>query len=81
MELKKDTGKWGTRNIKTNTRHYKSSQKIIQILKLYDIMNGFGALYRGTLVGRIMGKDSKELRRSWIQTVYAIYNSKNNLKH
>ena len=75
LGIEKETGKWGLETLK-QIRDTTNLLKNYSDSELYDIMNGFGSLYRGTLVGRIMGKDTKELRRSWIQTVYAIYNSK-----
>ncbi len=75
LGIEKETGKWGLETLK-QIRDTTNLLKNYSDSELYDIMNGFGSLYRGTLVGRIMGKDTKELRRSWIQTVYAIYKSK-----
>ena len=79
IKIEKETSVWGLETLKQvrdNTElltGYSDSE-------LYDITGGFGALYKGTLVERLMGKSPKEVRMSWIQTVYAIYNSKNNLK-
>ena len=77
LKIEKETSAWGLETLKQvrdNTElltGYSDSE-------LYDITSGFGALYKGTLVERLMGKSPKEVRRSWIQTVYAIYNSKKN---
>jgi len=48
--------------------------------ELYDIGNGFGSLYKGIIVDEVMGKDPKEIRMTWVRTIFAIYNSKKPLK-
>lgn len=79
LKIEKETSAWGfetLKQVRDNTKlltGYSDSE-------LYDITIGFGAIYKGTLVERLMGKSPKQVRKSWIQTVYAIYNSTNNLK-
>ena len=79
LKIEKETSAWGfetLKQVRDNTElltGYSDSE-------LYDITIGFGAIYKGILVERLMGKSAKQVRKSWIQTVYAIYNSKNNLK-
>ncbi len=44
--------------------------------ELLDISRGYLALYRGILVDGIMGKNSKEIKTSWVRTIFAIYNTR-----
>lgn len=44
--------------------------------ELLDISRGYLALYRGIIVDGIMGKNSKEIKTSWVRTIFAIYNTK-----
>ncbi len=79
LKMEKETSEWGFETLK----QVRDSTELLtgySNSELKDIANGFSAIYKGTLVDRLMGKNPKDVRRSWIQTVYAIYNSKNNLK-
>ena len=75
LKIEKETGAWGVETLK-QIRDNSKLLKGYSDSELYDIMNGFSSLYKGTLVERLMGKSPKETRRAWIQTVYAIYNSR-----
>ena len=79
LKMEKETSEWGFETLK----QVRDSTELLtgySNSELKDITNGFSAIYKGILVDRLMGKNPKDVRRSWIQTVYAIYNSKNNLK-
>ena len=75
LKMEKDTGEWGVQTLK-QIRDSTNLLKGYSDSDLYDIMLGFGSLYKGILVDRIMGKKPKEMRMAWIRTVYAIYHSK-----
>ena len=44
--------------------------------ELVSIANGYLALSNGLVLDGMMGKSPKDIRMTWIQTYYAIYNSK-----
>ena len=75
LKMEKDTGKWGVLTLK-QIRDSTNFLKGYSDSDLYDIMLGFGSLYKGVLVDKIMGKNPKEMRMAWIKTIYAIYHSK-----
>ncbi len=79
LKIDKDAEVWGIQTLK-QIRDTSNLLKGYSDSKLYDIMHGFVALYKGIVVERLMGKNPKDSKKAWIQTVYAIYNSKNNLK-
>ena len=75
LKMEKDTGEWGVQTLK-QIRDSTNLLKGYSDSDLYDIMLGFGSLYKGILVDKIMGKNPKEMRMAWIRTTYAIYHSK-----
>ncbi len=75
LKMEKENGKWGVEMLK-QIRDSSNLLKGYSDSDLYDIMLGFGALYKGILVDKIMGKNPKEMRMAWIRTIYAIYHSK-----
>ncbi len=80
LKMEKETSSWGFETLK-QVRDTTELLTGYSNSELQDITNGFSAIYKGTIVDRLMGKNTKDVRRAWIQTVYAIYNSKNNLKY
>ncbi len=60
----------------------KNSRMKIGILKGYndtellELSRGLTALFRGVFLDKITGKDPKEIKNTWAQTTYIIYNSK-----
>ena len=75
LKMEKETGAWGVQTLK----QIRDTSNLLQGYSdsdLYDIMLGFGSLYKGILVDKIMGKTPKEMRMAWIKTVYAIYHSR-----
>ena len=79
LKIDKDAETWGIQTLK-QIRDTSNLLKGYSDSELYNIMHGFAALYKGIIVERLMGKNPEESKKAWIQTVYAIYNSKNNLK-
>ena len=75
LKIDKDAETWGIQTLK-QIRDTSNLLKGYSDLELYDIMHGFSALYKGIIVERLMGKNPKESKKAWVQTVYAIYNSK-----
>ena len=75
LKMEKETSAWGVETLK-QVRDTSNLLKGYSDSELYDIMNGFGAIYKGILVERLMGKNTKEIRMAWIRTIYAIYHSK-----
>ena len=75
LKIDKDAEVWGMQTLK-QIRDTSNLLKGYSDANLYDIMHGFTALYKGIIVERLMGKNPKDTKKAWIQTVYAIYNSK-----
>ena len=75
LKMERETGVWGVETLK-QIRNNTNLLKGYSDSDLYDIMLGFGSLYKGILVDRIMGKSPREMRMAWIRTCYAIYHSK-----
>ena len=75
LKMERENGAWGVETLK-QIRDNTNLLKGYSDSDLYDIMLGFGSLYKGILVDKIMGKNPKEMRMAWIRTIYAIYHSK-----
>ncbi|MGI9565567.1 MAG: TetR/AcrR family transcriptional regulator [Nitrosopumilus sp.] len=75
LKMEKENSTWGIEALK-KIRDTSNLLQGYSDLELHDITNGFSALYKGILVDRLMGKSLKDIRMTWIRTVYAIYHSK-----
>lgn len=45
-------------------------------VELTNVARGLLALYKGVMLDKSLGKNPKEIKNMWVQTVYAIYTSK-----
>ena len=75
LDAEKENVAWGVETLKQLRNNLGFLQGYTDS-DLYEITNGFGALYRGIVLGKIMGNNPKNARMAWIRTIYAIYNSK-----
>ncbi len=44
--------------------------------ELLEIANGMIAVFRGLFLEKLAGKDPKEIKKTWVRTIYVIYSSK-----